>query len=88
MPKWYPPHPCPRNGSTRVIANNSGHLLPGIKKSKNGPWGNYVGTWEHPNYITREYGKEWQLNTGFPLSSGTALIFEFGDQSNADSGYC
>uniref|UniRef100_A0A8B9FA60 Protein Flattop n=1 Tax=Amazona collaria TaxID=241587 RepID=A0A8B9FA60_9PSIT len=38
-------------GSTRIIANDRGHLLPSIPRSQASPWGSFLGTWEMPSRI-------------------------------------
>lgn len=55
VPKWYPDKPCIRKGCTKIISNDQGHILPGLKKTSS-PWGNYIGTWQLPKRITREIG--------------------------------
>ncbi|XP_053134300.1 protein Flattop isoform X1 [Hemicordylus capensis] len=40
--------PSTREGYTQFIANDRGHLLPSIPRSKASPWGTYVGTWDMP----------------------------------------
>lgn len=56
MPKWYQPKPCPGKGTTQIVSNDRGHLLPGIPHSKRSPWGEFVGTWSLPKKITRKIG--------------------------------
>ena len=36
------------DGFTQIVANNRGHLLPGVKRSRESPWGNFVGTYDMP----------------------------------------
>lgn len=36
------------DGFTQIVANNRGHLLSGVKRSRESPWGNFVGTWDMP----------------------------------------
>ncbi|XP_037931342.1 protein Flattop homolog [Teleopsis dalmanni] len=55
IPKQYPSRPRTRQGNTTFIANNSGHLLPHIKKTDEHPWGNFKSTYELPKRITREF---------------------------------
>ncbi|KAK6621364.1 hypothetical protein RUM43_011670 [Polyplax serrata] len=55
-PKWYPDRPRQRYKSTKIIADDQGRLLEGIKREN--AWGNYVGTWDLPKRITREYVKK------------------------------
>ncbi|XP_044729679.1 uncharacterized protein LOC123293028 [Chrysoperla carnea] len=57
VPKWYPDKPCIRKGCTKIISNDQGHILPGLKKTSS-PWGNYIGTWQLPKRITREIANE------------------------------
>ncbi|KAJ9590608.1 hypothetical protein L9F63_016378, partial [Diploptera punctata] len=60
VPKWYPDRPKqPRKVPTRIIANDRGHLLPGIQRVPgDSPWGNYVGTWDLPKKISRKLANE------------------------------
>ncbi|XP_017770465.1 PREDICTED: uncharacterized protein LOC108558156 [Nicrophorus vespilloides] len=58
VPKWYPDAPIPRAGKTVVVSNDRGHLLPGIPRSQDNPWGNYVNTWNLPKKITREIANQ------------------------------
>uniref|UniRef100_A0A8C5S1F7 Protein Flattop n=1 Tax=Laticauda laticaudata TaxID=8630 RepID=A0A8C5S1F7_LATLA len=37
-----------REGFTQIIANDRGHLLPSIPRSKASPWGSYMTTWDMP----------------------------------------
>jgi len=30
------------------VANNRGHLLPGVKRSRESPWGTFIGTYDMP----------------------------------------
>ncbi|KAL0267190.1 UNVERIFIED_CONTAM: hypothetical protein PYX00_009537 [Menopon gallinae] len=55
-PKWYPERPRKRNKTTKIIADNHGHLLEGVKKGN--AWGNYLGTWDLPRRITREFAEK------------------------------
>uniref|UniRef100_A0A8D0FQ17 Protein Flattop n=1 Tax=Strix occidentalis caurina TaxID=311401 RepID=A0A8D0FQ17_STROC len=40
--------PSLREGSTQIIADDRGHLLPTVPRSQASPWGTFVGTWEMP----------------------------------------
>ncbi|VEN63620.1 unnamed protein product [Callosobruchus maculatus] len=53
VPKFQCDRPFPRHGRTSIISNSRGHLLPGVFRSHNLPWGNYLGTWEMPKYIDK-----------------------------------
>ncbi|CAH1389522.1 unnamed protein product [Nezara viridula] len=54
--KWYPfVKPKARRGHTKVIADNRGHLLPGVPRKA--PWGHFKSTWQLPRKITRNIGK-------------------------------
>ena len=46
IPSKYKPHPTPRVGRTNIVANDRGHLLPGVPRSAQSPWGNFKGTWD------------------------------------------
>ncbi|XP_057273008.1 protein Flattop [Pezoporus wallicus] len=53
LQNWSVPLPGPKppkhsEGSTPIIANDRGHLLPSIPRSQASPWGSFVGTWEMP----------------------------------------
>ncbi|XP_009463241.1 PREDICTED: UPF0740 protein C1orf192 homolog [Nipponia nippon] len=45
------PRPLLREGSTPIVADNRGHLLPTVPRSQASPWGRFVGTWEMPPRI-------------------------------------
>ncbi|XP_074653195.1 protein Flattop-like [Tubulanus polymorphus] len=51
VPKSYRERPRPLDGFTQIISNNRGHLLPGVQRSYESPWGQFVGTWEMPRKI-------------------------------------
>ncbi|KAG3281124.1 hypothetical protein H1C71_031738 [Ictidomys tridecemlineatus] len=38
-------------GYTQIIANDRGHLLPSVPRSKVSPWGTFMGTWQMPQKI-------------------------------------
>ncbi|XP_019895284.1 protein Flattop [Musca domestica] len=62
IPKWQtrdPPRPRQRKGSTQFIANERGHLLDGSKKLNQNPWGNFSGTYQLPDKLTRKFGDEY-----------------------------
>uniref|UniRef100_A0A8B9NJ72 Protein Flattop n=1 Tax=Accipiter nisus TaxID=211598 RepID=A0A8B9NJ72_9AVES len=40
-----------RQGSTLIIADDRGHLLPTVPRSQASPWGTFVGTWDMPPRI-------------------------------------
>ncbi|XP_051497173.1 protein Flattop [Apus apus] len=46
-----PQRPSPRQGSTRILADDRGHLLPTVPRSQASPWGTFVGTWDMPRRI-------------------------------------
>ncbi|XP_075764161.1 protein Flattop isoform X1 [Pelodiscus sinensis] len=48
LPKIYKERPSAREGYTQFIANERGHLLPSVPRSKASPWGTFMGTWEMP----------------------------------------
>ncbi|XP_037739362.1 protein Flattop isoform X1 [Chelonia mydas] len=48
LPKLYKEHPSAREGYTQFVANDRGHLLPAVPRSKASPWGTFMGTWEMP----------------------------------------
>ncbi|XP_039219589.1 protein Flattop [Crotalus tigris] len=48
LPKVTKAHPSTREGFTQFVANDRGHLLPSIPRSKASPWGTYMTTWDMP----------------------------------------
>ncbi|XP_071481506.1 protein Flattop homolog [Diadema antillarum] len=48
IPKTYKERPSCYEGFTQIIANDRGHLKPGVPRSKDSPWGGFVGTWDMP----------------------------------------
>ncbi|XP_036290313.2 protein Flattop [Pipistrellus kuhlii] len=44
FPQSIPSH----EGYTQIIANDRGHLLPSVPRSKASPWGSFMGTWQMP----------------------------------------
>ncbi|XP_044255150.1 uncharacterized protein LOC123005450 [Tribolium madens] len=63
VPKIYNDKPRRRSGRTQIIANDRGHLLPGVPKAKGSPWGSFIGTWHLPKKIDRKTADE--LNGSF-----------------------
>lgn len=59
LAKWYPPRPRSRKGSTKVIANDRGHLLDCSKKSDKNPWGNFCNTYQLPDKLSRNFSEEY-----------------------------
>ncbi|XP_032568936.1 protein Flattop [Chiroxiphia lanceolata] len=55
MQCWTVPRPPPKlprpDPPTQFIADDRGHLLPGIPRSQVSPWGTFLGTWEMPPRI-------------------------------------
>ncbi|XP_006162104.1 protein Flattop [Tupaia chinensis] len=50
---WSPAKPTKERipsheGYTQIIANDRGHLLPSVPRSKANPWGSFMGTWQMP----------------------------------------
>lgn len=54
VPKWHRGRPVQRTTTTKIIANDRGHLLPNVVRPKTSPWGNFKGTWQLPKRITKE----------------------------------
>ncbi|XP_063002338.1 protein Flattop [Elgaria multicarinata webbii] len=87
LPRVSKEHPSAREGYTQFIANDRGHLLPSIPRSKASPWGTYMGTWDMPlkippakvNLTTRSVNAAAHLTEW--ISKSTAL-------SNACNGFC
>uniref|UniRef100_A0A8D2J6A2 Protein Flattop n=1 Tax=Varanus komodoensis TaxID=61221 RepID=A0A8D2J6A2_VARKO len=48
LPRVFKEHPSAHEGYTQFIANDRGHLLPSVPRSKASPWGTYLGTWDMP----------------------------------------
>ncbi|XP_042294790.1 protein Flattop isoform X2 [Sceloporus undulatus] len=48
LPRVTKEHPSAREGYTQFIADDKGHLLPSVPRSKASPWGTYMGTWDMP----------------------------------------
>ncbi|OWF53831.1 protein Flattop-like isoform X2 [Mizuhopecten yessoensis] len=48
VPAQYRERPSAYTGFTQIKANDRGHLLPGVKRSRESPWGTFVGTWDLP----------------------------------------
>ncbi|XP_066145141.1 uncharacterized protein [Euwallacea fornicatus] len=53
IPKLYPTTPTQREGKTKIIANDRGHILPEIKKVRKQPWGGFISTWNLPRKIDK-----------------------------------
>jgi hypothetical protein len=52
IPKQYKgKNPKTLTGFTQFVANDKGHLLSGIPRSQENPWGNFVGTWDIPRKV-------------------------------------
>ncbi|BET03450.1 Hypothetical protein NTJ_16268 [Nesidiocoris tenuis] len=57
VPKKYPhERPRARRGHTKVIANDRGHLLPGVPRIE--PWNQFTSTWQLPKRITRKVARD------------------------------
>jgi hypothetical protein len=41
--------------TSSFVADNRGHLLPGIERSKRSPFGEFLGTWDLPKRIPGPY---------------------------------
>ncbi|XP_070938313.1 protein Flattop isoform X2 [Macaca nemestrina] len=53
LQNWSPAKPTKESissheGYTQIIANDRGHLLPSVPRSKANPWGCFMGTWQMP----------------------------------------
>lgn len=48
LPRVTKQYPTAREGYTQFIADDKGHLLPTVPRSKDSPWGTYLGTWDMP----------------------------------------
>lgn len=47
-----------RLGSTKIISNDRGHLIPGVPRQKNPPWVNFPTTWHLPKKISKKQAYE------------------------------
>ncbi|XP_060531276.1 protein Flattop homolog [Cylas formicarius] len=54
VPRFHCARPTRRRGTTVVVGNSRGHLLPGVPRSKRDPWGEFLGTWNLPKTIDRD----------------------------------
>ncbi|CAI5798228.1 Cilia- and flagella-associated protein 126 [Podarcis lilfordi] len=87
LPRVAKEHPSAREGYTQFIANDRGHLLPAVPRSKASPWGTYMGTWDMPlkippakvNLTSRSVNAAAHLTEW--ISKSTAL-------NNACNGFC
>ncbi|CAF0963049.1 unnamed protein product [Adineta steineri] len=43
------------SNTSNFVANEHGHILPGVEKSKRSPFGEFVGTWDLPKTIPGPY---------------------------------
>ncbi|XP_064651056.1 protein Flattop-like isoform X3 [Lineus longissimus] len=43
--------PRSQEGFTQIIATDRGHLKPGVSRSLENPWGNFVGTWDQKCHV-------------------------------------
>ncbi|KAL8184443.1 UNVERIFIED_CONTAM: hypothetical protein K2H54_017070 [Gekko kuhli] len=48
LPRVCKQRPSARDGYTQFVADDKGHLLPFVPRSKASPWGTYIGTWDMP----------------------------------------
>ncbi|XP_053464203.1 protein Flattop isoform X3 [Nycticebus coucang] len=53
LQNWSPAKPTKERissheGYTQIIANDRGHLLPSVPRSKANPWGSFMSTWQMP----------------------------------------
>ncbi|XP_069334546.1 protein Flattop [Eulemur rufifrons] len=53
LQNWSPAKPTKESissheGYTQIIANDRGHLLPSVPRSKANPWSSFMGTWQMP----------------------------------------
>lgn len=59
VPKWHLNRPKGRSTVTKVIANDRGHLLPGVQKTDQKHWaGLYMGTYQLPKRISKDTGND------------------------------
>ncbi|WAR05505.1 FLTOP-like protein [Mya arenaria] len=48
VPRAYRERPRAFVGFTQIVASDRGHLLTGVKRSRESPWGTHIGTWDMP----------------------------------------
>ncbi|KAG8229371.1 hypothetical protein J437_LFUL009686, partial [Ladona fulva] len=56
--KWYPERPRQRSNKTRIIADDRGHLLPGIPRFSENVQERYITAWDFPRKITRQFAED------------------------------
>lgn len=49
--RHYSTYPEAHQGFSTIHANDRGHLLPNVPRSRQSPWGTHVGTWDMPTKI-------------------------------------
>ncbi|XP_054263818.1 uncharacterized protein LOC128987127 isoform X1 [Macrosteles quadrilineatus] len=64
VPSWLPQRPRARKTTTKIIVNDRGHLLPGVQRPPQNPWGSFRGTWQLPNKISRKFASELTRPSG------------------------
>ncbi|XP_039293206.1 uncharacterized protein LOC111056386 [Nilaparvata lugens] len=93
--KWFPERPRAHRTATRIIADDRGHLLPGVQRAPASPWGNFQGTWQLPNKISRKTGRNKILlkysekdNGRLPavVSDNTSINYNNNKEDDKDSG--
>jgi len=51
VPRKYHKYPKTRTGFSQFNSTERGHLLPGIPRSAESPWGTFMGTWDMPTKV-------------------------------------
>ncbi|CAK8694680.1 unnamed protein product [Clavelina lepadiformis] len=51
VPRKFKDHPSTLEGFSQIIATDRGHLKPDVPRSKESPWGTFMGTWDMPRQI-------------------------------------
>lgn len=87
VPHWYPEHPIRRTETTKIIADDKGHLLPNVQRPKSSAWGRYLSTWQLPKRITKDQafeinappigGSRWALPGTKTVNFGNEVMEEF-----------
>uniref|UniRef100_A0A8C8SNU5 Protein Flattop n=1 Tax=Pelusios castaneus TaxID=367368 RepID=A0A8C8SNU5_9SAUR len=83
LPKLSQERPSAREGYTQFIANDRGHLLPSVPRSKTSPWGTFMGTWEMPLKIPPV-----KLNLTSRSAAAASRLTDWIHKSTALTGAC
>ncbi|XP_051004218.1 protein Flattop [Acomys russatus] len=92
LQNWSPAKPTKKSittheGYTQIIADDRGHLLPSVPRSKASPWGSFMGTWQMPLKIPPARVTLTSRTTA-AATSLTNWIHKNPDLLNACNGLC